>query len=187
MPGTPRDEITAPLRRMGAGDVRAAEAHFPLVYEDLRGVAQRQFGRERANHTLQPTAVVHEAYLRLVDTRQSTWKDRAHFLAIAVRVMRQVLVDHARRKNAKKRTGEHEAITIERVPELGGPSPLDVIALGEAMDRLAALDDRKARVVELRLFAEMTLEEIAEAPGVSKRTAEGDWYFARAWLQDQLA
>lgn len=129
MPGTPRDEITALLRRMGAGDTRAAEA----------------------------------------------------------RVMRQVLVDHARRKNAKKRTGEHEAITIERVPELGGRSPLDVIALSEAMDRLAAPDDRKARVVERRLFAEMTLEETAEALGVSKRTAEGDWYFARACLQEQLA
>ncbi|MEZ6009158.1 MAG: sigma-70 family RNA polymerase sigma factor [Planctomycetota bacterium] len=186
MPASPRDEITALLRRLGAGDAHAAEALFPLVYEDLRGVADRQFGRERANHTLQPTAVVHEAYMRLVDTQQSTWKDRAHFLAIAARVMRQVLVDHARKKNARKRSGEHEAITIERVPDLAGRDPLDVVALGEAMDRLATLDDRKARVVELRLFAEMTLEEIGEALGVSKRTAEGDWYFARAWLQDQL-
>lgn len=181
-----REEITALLRRLGDGDPQAADALFPLVYEDMRGMARGQFARERANHTLQPTAVVHEAYMRLVDQKQSTWKDRAHFLAIAARVMRQVLVDHARRKNAKKRSGDHVPITIERVPDLGGSDPLDVIALGEAMDRLAALDDRKAKVVELRLFAEMTLEEISEALGVSKRTAEGDWYFARAWLQDQL-
>ena len=181
-----RDEITALLRRVGEGDAAAAEALFPLVYEDMRGVARGQFVRERANHTLQPTAVVHEAYMRLVDQKQSTWKDRAHFLAIAARVMRQVLIDHARRKNAKKRAGEHAPVTIERVPDMQGSDPLDLIALGEAFDRLAELDDRKARVVELRLFAEMTLEEIAEALGVSKRTAEGDWYFARAWLQDQL-
>ena len=186
MPPPGNDDITALLHRLGEGDGSAAEALFPLIYEDMRGVARGQFARERANHTLQPTAVVHEAYMRLVDQKQSTWQDRAHFLAIAARVMRQVLVDHARKKNAKKRSGEYDAVTIERVPDMDGGDPLDVIALGEAMDKLAALDDRKAKVVELRLFAEMTLDEIAEALSVSKRTAEGDWYFARAWLQDQL-
>lgn len=180
------EQITGLLRRLGEGDEGASDALFPLIYDELRGVARRQFARERANHTLQPTALVHEAYVRLIDQEGSSFQDRSHFLAIAARVMRQVLVDHARRKNAKKRSGEHEVVTIERVPDLSGADPIDVIALGDALDRLAALDDRKARVVELRLFAEMTMEEIAEALGVSKRTVEGDWHFARAWLQGEL-
>lgn len=186
MPSPGNDDIATLLHRLSTGDPDAADELFPIVYEELRGVARAQFNRERASHTLQPTAVVHEAYMRLVNQKQGSWRDRAHFLAIAARVMRQVLVDHARKKNAKKRSGEHAPVTIERVPDMGGTDPVDVIALGEAMDRLAALDDRKAKVVELRLFATMTLEEIAAALGVSKRTAEGDWYFARAWLQDQL-
>ena len=179
-------EVTRLLRQVRAGEDAAVEALFPLVYDDLRDVARRYFRRERADHTLQPTALVHEAWMRVVDQTSSTWEDRAHFLAIAARVMRQVLVDHARRKSALKRSGRHEPVTMERVPGATESQPLDVLALDEALARLADLDARKARVVELRLFAGMTMDEVSEALGVSKRTAEGDWAFARAWLRGEL-
>ena len=171
---------------MRAGEEEAAEALFALVYDDLREIARRTFRRERANHTLQPTAVVHEAWMRVAAQTSGDWQDRAHFMGIAARVMRQVLVDHARRKNALKRSGHHEPMTMERLPGETDEQPLDVLALDAALARLAVLDARKARVVELRLFAGLTMEEAAEALGVSKRTAEGDWAFARAWLRGEL-
>ena len=179
-------EVTHLLRRVRAGEDGAAEALFPLVYDDLREIARRTFRRERVNHTLQPTALVHEAWMRVAAQTSGDWQDRAHFLGIAARVMRQVLVDHARRKNALKRAGRHEPMTMERVPGEAQAQPLDVLALDAALQRLADLDARKARVVELRLFAGMTMDEVAEALAVSKRTAEGDWAFARAWLRGEL-
>lgn len=179
-------EVTRLLGRARDGEGDAVEALLPLLYDDLREIARRTFRRERANHTLQPTALVHEAWMRVAGQTAGTWEDRAHFLGIAARVMRQVLVDHARRRGALKRSGPHEAVTMERVPDDRDARPVDVLALDEALARLAGLDPRKARVVELRLFAGMTMDEVAEALGVSKRTAEGDWAFARAWLRAEL-
>lgn len=179
-------EVTHLLQRIRAGEEGAAEALFPLVYEQLRELARRSFRRERAHHTLQPTALVHEAWLRVAAQTSGDWQDRAHFFGIAARVMRQVLVDHARRRGALKRAGRREPVTMERIPDDDGAAPLDVVALDEALARLAALAPRKAGVVELRLFAGMTVEEVAEALGVSVRTVEGDWAFARAWLRSEL-
>ena len=170
---------------MQDGDPSAGEVLLPLVYDELRRLARRTFRSERPEHTLQPTAVVHEVYLRLADQSSSTWKDRAHFLGIAARVMRQVLVDHARRRNAKKRKAKRELLTLDA--HVGAATPaVDVESLDGLIDQLKALDARKARVVELRTFVGMTMDEIAEALGVSKRTVEGDWHFASAWLRSEL-
>lgn len=163
-----------------------AEELLGLLYDDLRDIARRALSRERANHTLQPTALVHEAWMRVDQGPSAPWESRAHFLGIAARVMRQVLVDHARRRGALKRGGHFEPVTLEGMPGEADTAPVDVLALDDALARLAAHDARKARVVELRLFAGMTMDEVAEALAVSKRTAEGDWAFARAWLCAQL-
>ena len=172
---------------MQAGDTGAADALLPVVYEELRGLARRYFASERAEHTLQPTALVHEVYMRVADQTASTWKDKAHFLGIAARVMRQILVDHARRKNAKKRSGKRELLTLDGQAGNGEPEAVDVEVIDRSLTKLAALDARKARVVELRIFAGMTMDEVAEALAVSKRTVEGDWHFASAWLRGELA
>lgn len=180
-------EVTRLLRAMQAGDTGATDALLPVVYDELRGIARRYFASERAEHTLQPTALVHEVYMRVADQSASTWKDRAHFLGIAARVMRQVLVDHARRRNAQKRSGKRELVTLDAQAGEAGAEPIDVELVDLALTKLATLDARKARVVELRIFAGMTMEEVAEALAVSKRTAEADWHFANAWLRGELA
>ncbi len=171
---------------MQAGDTGAADELLPAVYDELRGLARRYFAAERAEHTLQPTALVHEVYIRIADQTASTWKDKAHFLGIAARVMRQILVDHARRKSAKKRSGKRELVTLDAQPDDEAASAVDVEAVDLAIEKLSSLDARKARVVELRIFAGMTMEEVAEALAVSKRTVEGDWAFASAWLRGEL-
>jgi len=159
-----------------------------VVYQELRALAQRQLERENAAHTLQPTALVHEVYLRMVDQELATVEDRAHFRSLCARVMRQVLVDHARRIRASKRGGGRPVqLETVLVPADGDAAAgLDLLALDEAMDRLAALDARKARVVELRIFSGLSVAETAEALGVSDRTVEADWFFARAWLRGEL-
>ncbi len=160
---------------------------MPLVYDELRRLAQGQLRRERVAHTLQPTALVHEAYLRVIDQDQVDWESRAHFLAIAAKVMRQVLIDHARRRGAQKRGGEWQRITIGKAESSQDrEEEVDLIALDDALKKLAEMDERKSRVVELRFFGGLSMPEVATALNVSQRTAEADWYMARAWLRAEI-
>jgi RNA polymerase sigma factor (TIGR02999 family) len=158
-----------------------------VVYEELKRLAGALLRRERPGHTLQPTALVHEAYLHLVDSTRLQWKDRVHFLAIAARAMRQVLVHHARARGAAKRGGGRDRITLHDAPGEAGLPGVEVLALEEALEELARLDERKARVVELRFFSGLTLPEAAAVLGVSISTAEDDWALARAWLGRRLS
>lgn len=158
----------------------------PLIYEQLRNIAGGYLRRERPDHTLQPTALVHEAYLRLADESVVPWTDASHFRAIAARVMRQVLVDHARRHNALKRGGDSNRVTLSGLQTPAVNPGLDVLELNEALDALRGLHERKARVVELIYFGCMTHAEAAIALEVSRKTVEADWYAARAWLGNKL-
>jgi RNA polymerase sigma factor (TIGR02999 family) len=161
------------------------ERLMEALYPELRRLAASLMRRERQAHTLQPTAVVGEAFLRLVDQTRVQWKDRAHFLGIAARVMRQVLVDHARRHRAAKRGVGLQRVTLGE--DVGVASPVvDLLLLDETLTRLAALDERGARVVEMRVFGGLTVEETAEALGVSRRTVDNDWAMARRWLAREL-
>ncbi len=180
-------EVTRLLRIAGEGDPRALEEVFPLVYAELQRIARGQLGRERAGHTLQPTALVNEAYLKLVQRPPEGTADRGHFLGIAARAMRQVLVDHARASTAAKRGGGAAPVTLNE--ELAGLStdPEELLALDEALDRLDALEPRLRRVVELRWFAGLQDEEIAGVLGVTRRTVQRDWAKARAWLHRELS
>jgi RNA polymerase sigma factor (TIGR02999 family) len=158
-----------------------------MVYDELHRIASRAMRRERADHTLQPTALVHEAYVRLVRGDDVAWQDRAHFLGIAAHVMRQVLVDHARKKHAARRGGHAARVTLTE-GGLGRPDDApELLDLHHALERFAAIDERAARVAELRLFAGATVPETAEALGVSKRTVDMDWAAARMWLTRELA
>ncbi len=179
--------VTALLARAGQGDADAREAMVPLVYNELRHLAASYLRRERANHTLQPTALVHEAYLRLVDQRLGTWQSRAHFMGVAALVMRRVLVNHARDKAAAKRGGGVVPESLTIVGDVAAAPPVDVLALDVALDKLATLDARKCRIVELKFFGGLTTDEVAEVVGTSVATVERDWSFSRAWLFDELA
>lgn len=174
------------LHAAGAGDPAAAGALFPLVYDELRALAGSLFQQQPGNHTLQPTALVHDAYLRMVGQPAGAWKDRAHFLAVAAQAMRQILIDHARRKKAEKRGSGWDRVTLDEAMALDGERTIDLLALDEAMTRLAALDERKAKVVELRFFGGLTNEEVAEVLSVSRATVADDWTVARAWLRGDL-
>ncbi len=177
--------MTALLQRWRGGDLHALEELTPLVYSALHRVAARRLRREHA-HTLQATALVHEAYLRLVDQRPVDWRNRAHFFAVASRVMRHLLVDHGRARNAAKRGGP--ALRIGLDSELPEPErDLELLRLDTALERLAEVDVRHARVVELRYFGGLTVEETAEALGSSPATVKRDFALARAWLRRQLA
>lgn len=168
----------------------AARQLLDVLYGELRALAGSFFRRQSASHTLQPTALVHEAWLRLADNTSSDLRDRAHFLALAGTAMRHILVDHARAKSAAKRGGDRERVAIEgdwgELAPGRGDDPADVVALDDALSRLAELDGRQARIVELRVFAGMTVDETAEALGVSPRTVDLDWRMARAWLSREL-
>ena len=179
--------VTALLARIRAGDVTARDAVVPLVYDELRRLAASYLKHERGNHTLQPTALVHEAYLRLVDQRDVAWQNRAHFIAVAAIVMRRVLVNHARDRAAAKRGDGLVPESLTVVGDVAAQVPVDMLALDRALDALAALDERKCRVVELKFFGGLTTEETADAVGTSVATVERDWSFARAWLYDQLS
>lgn len=156
------------------------------AYEALRGLAAAYLHTERRDHTLQPTALVHEAYLKLA-SGSSDWRSQTHFQAIAANAMRQILVDHARARNTQKRGGDWLRVTLSHEAAATPGADVDLLALDEALNKLAELDERKARVVELRFFGGMTCAEAAEEVGVSPKTAEADWYFARAWLRERLA
>lgn len=166
----------------------SAEVLLPAVYDSLRALAQSRLNRERAGHTLQATELVHEAYERLADQSRVNWRGRAHFLAVAAQVMRRLLVDHARRRDRKKRGGGGQRVTLTGIAT-SADSELnldELIDLDHALEKLAALDERNARVVELRYFGGMTEEEIAIVLQISERTVRNDWAFARAWLRREL-
>ena len=180
------NEVTAILRRVDRGDHDAINALFPIVYDELRGIAAAQMRDERAGHTLQPTALVNEAYLKLVDQTKMELNGRAHFLAVAARQMRQILVDHARGRARLKRGGNRKRIDLHDADAHGQHPLSDILALDEALREFAELDEEKARVVELRYFGGMTHPEIAEALGVSRRTVDRAWDLAKRWLAAQL-
>jgi len=178
-------EVTALLRDWSGGDQRALERLLPLVYGELRKLAASYMRRERSDHTLQPTALVHEAYLRLVDQRAVDWRNRAHFFGIAARMMRRILVDHARRRQAAKRDGAAYRISGSADSDEAERDP-DLLALDVALDGLEALDPRQARIIELRFFGGLTVEETAEVAGISTATVKREWQTARAWLAREL-
>jgi RNA polymerase sigma-70 factor (ECF subfamily) len=160
---------------------------MPLVYAEMRRIADRRLRTERAGHTLQPTALVHEACLKLVDQQQAPWQNRAHFLACAAHAMRQILVDYARARRTGKRGGGAERVGLSQVQIAAGAREVDVLALEQALERLGAMDARQARVVELRYFGGLSVEETAEVLGVSAATVKNEWAVAKAWLHQQLA
>ena len=170
----------------GGGDGRALERLVPLVEAELHRIARRCMKGERLDHSLQATALVNEAYLRLVDTQRVRWQDRSHFLAMSARLMRRVLVDHARARGYQKRGGD--AVRVTLVEGLGGSDdrPHDIIALDDALEALAAFDERKSRIVELRFFGGLSVEETAHELGVSSDTVLRDWKLAKAWLLREL-
>jgi RNA polymerase sigma factor (TIGR02999 family) len=178
--------ITHLLKEWSAGDRRALDKLTPLVYEELRHQAARYLRRERPNHTLQTTALIHEAYLRLIDARDVQWQSRAHFFAIAANLMRRILVDHARRRDAEKRSGTHIRLPLDEALTVAQETEIDLLAIDEALDRLAAIDPQQARVVELRFFSGLSVEETAAALGVSPKTVKRDWSVARAWLRREI-
>src|SRR5262245_12750525 len=160
---------------------------MPLVYQELRRRAAASLRRERRDHTLQPTALVHEVYLRLVDQRRVAWKNRAQFFGVAAEIMRRILVDRARAHRTAKRSGRWARVTLDPALAVAAPVDVDVLDLDAALTRLAALDARKSRIAELRFFGGLSLEEAAEVLELSRATAERDWQFARAWLFDALS
>ncbi len=181
--------VTRLLGELRAGRAGAVDEVLPLVYDELRAIAARHMRRERPGHTLQPTALVHDAFLKLVDQTRVQWQDRAHFFAIASQAMRRILVDHARARAASKRgAGAGHVSTDDTVVLADQPplSPEDLLALDEALSELAAIDGGQARVVELRYFGGLTIEEAAEAMAVSAATLKREWSMARAWLHRRL-
>lgn len=182
----PLQDVTGLLRRWTEGDQDALQKLMPIVYEELRRLAGHYLRLERPNHTLQPTALVHEAFLRLVGQKEVIWQNRAHFFGIAAQMMRRILVDHARRRAAAKRdAGLRVELTQPGAEEAFDREP-ELLALDEALTHLEALDPRQARIVELRFFGGLTVEETAEVTGVSARTVKREWRTARAWLRREL-
>lgn len=180
------ETITQLLARWGSGDQEAAERVLALVYPELRRIAARQLRREREAHTLQATAIVNEAYMRLVEQPGLEWPSRSHFFAFSAHLIRRILVDYARRRNRAKRGGLSEKITLVEMADLPLEKSPDLVALDEALSSLEKVDPRKATVVELKFFAGLTLDEIAEQLRVSRETVSREWRRARAWLYDAL-
>src|SRR5437763_7265170 len=180
-------QVTELLVAWGDGDRAALDKLMPLVYEELRRLAHKYMGRERAGNTLQTSALVHEAYVRLVDQRNVQWQNRAHFFGIAAQMMRRILVDHARAKKRVKRGGSEVRVTLGDATVVAKGQDLDIVALDEVLERLAQLDEQQSRVVELRFFSGLTVEETAEVLGISKATVKRDWSMAKAWLHRELS
>ena len=179
--------VTQLLHRVARGDHSAEDELLRQIYGELKRLAVAQFRNERPGHTLQATALVHEAYLRLTNYQQIDWKDRVHFFAMAAKVMRRVLVDHARQRNAGKRGGPAARLTLDEDIQVTNEQCDLISGLDDALQRLAQTDPRKAKIVELRFFAGLTEEEIAKVLGISSRTVKRDWVVARAWLYGELA
>jgi RNA polymerase sigma factor (TIGR02999 family) len=181
-----RTDVTRWLIAGSAGDARALEALLPLVYDELHRRAVRFFNRERAGHTLQPTALVNEAYLRLINQHEVTWQNRAQFFGVAAEMMRRILVSHARSRQAEKRGGNAQQVTLEEGVVAAPQRDMNLLALDEALTRLQQLDPEKSRMVELRFFSGLSVEETAEVMGVSPRTIDRQWQTARAWLYREI-
>lgn len=182
-----RDEVTALLLRWSEGDEEALQRLMPLVYEECRRIAARQMRQEREDHTLSPTALVNELYLRLVDQSRASWTDRAQFFATAARMMRRILVDHARSRGTAKRGASKVFVALDAARDAPEPNAVaDTLAIDEALERLAARDPDQERIVELRFFAGLTIEEIAHVLRRSPRTVKREWQLARAWLFREL-
>ena len=178
--------VTELLRELGAGKDGAEEALLSLIYDELHALARLFMGRERVGHTLQTTALVHEAYLRLYGSNQENWESKAHYMRLAARAMRRVLIDHARRRNSQKRGGDHHRTSLSSAVAIENQDPIDLLALDQALSKLSDLDPRLGQVVELRYFCGLTVEETAEVLGASPRTVKSDWRMARAWLKQEL-
>jgi RNA polymerase sigma-70 factor (ECF subfamily) len=185
-PGGASHEITRLLVDWRKGDQAAFEQLIPLVHEELRRVAHRHMAHERAGHTLQATALVNEAYIRLIDVRQVNWQDRAHFFAMSSRLMRRILVDFARSKGYQKRGGGAQKVTLDEALIVSAEARHDLVAIDDALNALAVVDPRKAQVVEMRFFGGLSVEETAEALKVSVDTVMRDWKLAKAWLLREL-
>ncbi|HET7295345.1 MAG TPA: ECF-type sigma factor [Vicinamibacteria bacterium] len=181
------DDLTGLLRAWARGEPAAQEPFAEAVYGELHRQAARQLRRERRRHTLQPTALVNEAYLRLLGQSRTHWKNRAQFFGVAARMMRRVLVDHARRRNAARRAGGAQRVTLDESLAAQDPRDVDVLALDEAFDELTAFDPERARLVELRYFGGLSLDEAAQAMNVSEATVTRQWRAARAWLFKRLS
>jgi RNA polymerase sigma factor (TIGR02999 family) len=185
MPPEPSD-VTSMLIAWSRGDTTVGDRLMEAVYGDLRRKAAGILRRESPGHTLQPTALVNEAYLRLVDQKRVAWQNRAHFLAVAARLMRRILIDYARRRRTAKRGGDATRVTLEEFVTPHTSSPLDLLVLDEALAELAALDARQGQIVELRAFGGLSVEETAEVLKISPATVKRDWSFAQAWLHRRL-
>jgi RNA polymerase sigma factor (TIGR02999 family) len=179
-------DLTRTLVRVSNGDPAALEVLLPAVYDELRRLAAAELRHERPGHTLQPTALAHEAFLRLVNQREVTWQNRAHFLGVAAQAMRRILADYARRRRAEKRGGDAVRVTMEEFDVAAAPAPVMADELDTALEDLARLEPRHARIVELRFFGGLTIEETALVVGVSPATVKRDWMLARAWLHREL-
>lgn len=180
------DNATQVLAALGRGDRDAAARLLPIVYDELRALAGSYFRGQPAAHTLEPTALVHEAFVKLVDQTQVDWKDRGHFFAVAATAMRQILCDHARRARAQKRGGEFDRVSLDAVVTPASRAEVDLVALDDALAALQTLDPRKYRIVELRFFGGLEIDEVARLLDVSGSTVKNEWRAARAWLMAQL-
>jgi RNA polymerase sigma factor (TIGR02999 family) len=184
MPSSP--DVTALLDEWSRGDPRALDRLLPVVYTELRGIAKRQLRKEREGHTLQPTALVHEAYLRLVDQQKVDWRNRAHFFGVASQVMRRILVDHARRHNAAKRGDGAQMVSIDAAGQVVAADENSVLALDDALIRLQRIDRGLAQIVELRAFGGLTIDEMAVVLNTSRAAVKREWRTAKAWLIREL-
>ncbi len=187
MSNPPSEDVTLCIQRMQAGDDMARNELFEHIYQDLKGLAQRLFRTQKEGQTLQPTALVHEAYLRLVGTQQQTYNDRRHFFSVAALAMRQLITDHARARGAAKRGGDMNRVAFESgAMEASVVNGIDLLALDEALTELAQLNERQCRIVELRFLAGLTIEETAEVVGLAPRTVRLDWTVAKRFLASRL-
>ena len=187
MESSPADRVTQLLAAAGAGKARAADELLPLVYDELRVLAGRQLAAEPRGQTLQPTALVHEAYLRLVRGEPAAWENRGHFYSAAARAMRRILIERARKRAAARHGGGRRRVTLSEVASEEATDPLDLLALDEALSRLERRDPRMSEIVMLRYFAGLGVEDTAAALGVSVRTVKRDWAVARAWLFEEMS
>jgi len=181
-----KQEISVILRDWSDGNRASADALLTIVYDELRKIAAQYLSKERSGHTLQPTALVHEAYMKLVDISDIKWQDRAHFFAVSANVMRHILVDHARAKRAAKRGGSAQRIEFDDAVSLSNEPNVDLLAIDESLKELAKFDEQQSRIVELRFFGGLTIEETAHVVGISPATVKREWSVAKAWLRRRL-
>jgi RNA polymerase sigma factor (TIGR02999 family) len=183
---TEQHDVTRLLVNWSNGDRQALEALLPLVYDELRLLAGRYLRRERVGHTLQSTALVHEAYLRLIDQRNVQWQNRAHFFAVAAQMIRRILVDHARKTQSEKRGGQAPRLSLDEAMAVAQDRDVDLVALDDALNGLAEIDEQQARIVELRFFGGLSIEETAEVLKISPATVKRDWVMAKSWLYREM-